>query len=549
VISKRCLRRSPNTRRIRVVFPIGRRARLCGSRSRAQGAPRCFARACARLAALTARSANLRAQLSMARREPLDDARRRLLSNSLPRLRQATPFTSRDVEHTNRRPQAAVRFLLTIHSLVSDTRDNMSADSAIRSDCAPTLGQSARSVQLQNRHRHAVRPHACASIRQTAALSAAQPPQNEHANRHRRSTWAGVSWPNDDDIGVGAAGTSAARSREREQPGRRAMRRQFARLGPSTCATGGAQVLRGEPGASPVDDSLRNVGNEGRHLCPLLVRQSARRVHRRSGARLPRLRGTRSVVGRQRIPRQEDTAGLFKRLTFLGVRIVTLAEGEITHLHVGFKGTMNALFLKDVADKTCRGLRGRVEAGRSGGGLCYGYRVVRSVIGTTITTGEREIEPIEAAVVDRIFREFVGGASPKQIAKRLNQEGIKGPFGAQWNPSTIHGNAPRGTGILNNELYVGRLTWNRLPYIKNPDTGRRVSRLNARSEWIIKQCFRPLPASSASRSRQSSSRHGPTRTKPVVVISLDRLEEYHQPSVVQNGTDRHPSRRLASSDS
>jgi len=38
---------------------IGRRARLCGSRSRAQGAPRCFARACARLAALTARSANL----------------------------------------------------------------------------------------------------------------------------------------------------------------------------------------------------------------------------------------------------------------------------------------------------------------------------------------------------------------------------------------------------------------------------------------------------------------------------------------------------------
>jgi site-specific DNA recombinase len=184
---------------------------------------------------------------------------------------------------------------------------------------------------------------------------------------------------------------------------------------------------------------------------------------------------------------QEDTAGLFKRLTFLGVRVVTLAEGEITHLHVGFKGTMNALFLKDLADKTRRGLRGRVEAGKSGGGLCYGYRVVRSVAGTTITTGEREIEPGEAAVVERIFREFVGGASPKQIAKRLNQGGIKGPFGAQWNPSTIHGNGARGTGILNNELYVGRLIWNRLRYIKNPDTGRRVSRLNPRSEWISKE--------------------------------------------------------------
>jgi DNA invertase Pin-like site-specific DNA recombinase len=41
---------------------------------------------------------------------------------------------------------------------------------------------------------------------------------------------------------------------------------------------------------------------------------------------------------------QEDTAGLFKRLTFAGVNIVTLAEGDITHLHVGLKGTMNALF-------------------------------------------------------------------------------------------------------------------------------------------------------------------------------------------------------------
>lgn len=42
---------------------------------------------------------------------------------------------------------------------------------------------------------------------------------------------------------------------------------------------------------------------------------------------------------------QEDTAGLFKRLTFAGVNIVTLAEGDITHLHIGFKGTLNALFL------------------------------------------------------------------------------------------------------------------------------------------------------------------------------------------------------------
>ena len=32
---------------------------------------------------------------------------------------------------------------------------------------------------------------------------------------------------------------------------------------------------------------------------------------------------------------------------------------------------------KDLADKTRRGLRGRVEEGKSGGGLCFGYDVVK----------------------------------------------------------------------------------------------------------------------------------------------------------------------------
>src|SRR3954454_23520217 len=52
---------------------------------------------------------------------------------------------------------------------------------------------------------------------------------------------------------------------------------------------------------------------------------------------------------------QEHTAGLFKQLSFAGVRLVTLAEGEVGELHVGLKGTMNALFLRDLAQKTHRG--------------------------------------------------------------------------------------------------------------------------------------------------------------------------------------------------
>ena len=180
---------------------------------------------------------------------------------------------------------------------------------------------------------------------------------------------------------------------------------------------------------------------------------------------------------------QEDTAGLFKRLTFAGVNIVTLAEGDITHLHVGLKGTMNALFLKDLADKTRRGLRGRVELGKSGGGLCFGYRVRRATH-DGMATGEREIVPAEAEAVRRIFKVYSTGMSPKAIVRQLNAERCPGPGSAPWNPSTVHGNPARGTGILNNELYVGRLVWNRLRYIKDPDTGKRVSRPNSSSEWV-----------------------------------------------------------------
>jgi site-specific DNA recombinase len=182
---------------------------------------------------------------------------------------------------------------------------------------------------------------------------------------------------------------------------------------------------------------------------------------------------------------QEDVAGVFKRLLFADVKIMTLAEGEISELHVGLKGTMNALFLKDLADKTRRGLRGRIEAGRSGGGNAYGYDVVRNGA-ETVEAGERRINLAEAKVVGRIFRDYSQGVSPREIAKTLNREGILGPSGASWGPSTINGNRQRGTGILNNELYIGRLVWNRLRYIKDPITGKRRSRLNRENDWIVK---------------------------------------------------------------
>ena len=84
----------------------------------------------------------------------------------------------------------------------------------------------------------------------------------------------------------------------------------------------------------------------------------------------------------------------------------------------------------------------------------------------------------------RIFSDYARGVSPRAIAKQLNREGVPSPSGKGWGPSTIHGNWQRGTGILNNELYIGRQVWNRLRFIKDPQTGKRISRLNPQSEWV-----------------------------------------------------------------
>lgn len=180
---------------------------------------------------------------------------------------------------------------------------------------------------------------------------------------------------------------------------------------------------------------------------------------------------------------QEHVAAFYKQMTFAGIRVFTLAEGEIGALHVGLKGTMNAIFLKDLADKTRRGLRGRIEQGRSGGGLCYGYKAIAAPDGQP---GGRATVEQEAAIVRRIFSSFAVGKSPRAIAAELNRDNIPGPGGRPWGDTTIRGHALRGTGILRNELYVGRLVWNRLRYSKHPATGRRVSRANPRESWIVR---------------------------------------------------------------
>jgi hypothetical protein len=143
---------------------------------------------------------------------------------------------------------------------------------------------------------------------------------------------------------------------------------------------------------------------------------------------------------------------------------------------------MAQMTLADLRDKVRRGQLGRARAGRIPGGLAYGYEVVPPPPGAR-ESGERRIKLAEAEIVRRIFCAYAAGTSPRHLASQLNAEGIVGPDGRPWIDTTIRGQVDRGTGLLNNTLYIGRLSRNRCSYIKDPRTGRRAARVNPRAQW------------------------------------------------------------------
>lgn len=172
-----------------------------------------------------------------------------------------------------------------------------------------------------------------------------------------------------------------------------------------------------------------------------------------------------------------DLADIHEKMAFYGISIRAVHSGAVLDTAmVGLLGLVGQMQREDGAKKVRRGMSGVVREGRHAGGRAYGYRAVAGAPG--------ELEPIEeeAAHVRRIFEAYAAGEVPRDIARKLNADFVPAPHGGAWNASTINGSAGRGNGILRNQLYVGRNVWNKVRMVKNPETGRRVSRVNAAAE-------------------------------------------------------------------
>lgn len=181
----------------------------------------------------------------------------------------------------------------------------------------------------------------------------------------------------------------------------------------------------------------------------------------------------------------KDIAGIYESLDYHQVMIWTAHEGRISELHIGLKGTMNALFLRDMKARVKRGQKARVEAGYAASSCAYGYRPVRGVVdakGRNVN-GVREIDEAAAQVIRRVYDEYIAGRKIPKIVEGLNADGIPAPNGGLWKRNAIMGGAKKQEGILRNEIYTGKLIFNRSHVVRDPITNRKKYVANPESQW------------------------------------------------------------------
>jgi DNA invertase Pin-like site-specific DNA recombinase len=111
---------------------------------------------------------------------------------------------------------------------------------------------------------------------------------------------------------------------------------------------------------------------------------------------------------------QSHTAKVYERLQFLGIRLVTVAEGEITRLHVGMKGTMNAEQISATSRKTRDALADRHMKGLNAGWRAYGYELdfQLDARGDRIP-GHLKVNASGSAHIVSIYEQYAMGRSAK----------------------------------------------------------------------------------------------------------------------------------------
>jgi site-specific DNA recombinase len=186
---------------------------------------------------------------------------------------------------------------------------------------------------------------------------------------------------------------------------------------------------------------------------------------------------------------------VYRDLPLVGVKVIDRTTGMYSdapaaRMTFGTLAIVNDAFLQSVRSQTHRGLAERARHGFSTGGRIFGYRTKRepNPMDPEHPRTLVEIDEKQAAVVRRIFDEYVGGAGLTKIAAGLNADGIPAPFDGHptkkrtrgWGMSTVR-------AVLRNEKYVGRWAWNRRQWLTISGSRLRKPTFRPEDELVVSE--------------------------------------------------------------
>lgn len=178
-----------------------------------------------------------------------------------------------------------------------------------------------------------------------------------------------------------------------------------------------------------------------------------------------------------------DLAKFLERMRFRKIRVVGVldqfdSDQRHASMQAGLSGLMSDEYRAAIGERVHLALDTLAKTGKPTGGIAYGY------------TAKLVKVPDQAKRIAEIFKRIARGETMKAIAVDFNNRGIPSP-GSAWKRSSNRRDGRWMVSavnvILQNELYSGRVIWNRSQFVKDPDTGRRTRRMRPQSEWVIQE--------------------------------------------------------------
>lgn len=176
-----------------------------------------------------------------------------------------------------------------------------------------------------------------------------------------------------------------------------------------------------------------------------------------------------------------DFSEMYNELKKLGVTFVSKNEQFQTDTPMG-EAMLKIILVfaelerKMTSERVSSVMISRANKGQwNGGKVPYGYDYDK-------TTKDFTINPVEAAVVERMFTMYETCPSLLAIARELNSEGITTKSGIAWTPVTV-------SRLLHNIFYTGAYRYNRL--CESNGANKTPTFERKQEDWVIYQNHHP----------------------------------------------------------